>query len=505
VSNEQRHLSWLRRLRDLSHALATERNPRTVQAKILDAAVDLTEAERGFLVRLEPSAGPKPTIRVTVARGFDSTALQTSAGKVSRTIVNRVLEESRGVVTSQEEDRDLETVTSVIERRVRSVIAVPLRLRGEVVGVLYLDHRFERQAFTADDLPCLEAFADQAALAIETAELYAHREVYGRELGATLREIEALKLRKSTTSPPPEELPRFGALVGDSPTLRITFEEIERVSRCSASVLISGESGSGKELVAREIHRRSQAQRAPFVSVCCAAIPEHLAPSEFFGHLKGSFSGATTDRRGLFAQAGAGTLFLDEIGDLSMAVQALLLRALQEVAFRPVGAATPAPITCRLVVATQHDLAARVAEGRFREDLYYRLDVLRIAVPPLRAHTEDLPHLLAHFLRRETPTPPRVPPSVLARLACYRWPGNVRELENEATRLATLGVPVLSERDLSLDFAAPERGSGETLAEVERTLLEAALRESGGNKSEAARRLGIARSSFYGLLKKHGF
>jgi transcriptional regulator with GAF, ATPase, and Fis domain len=501
--NDERHLTWLRRLRDVSHALAAERDPKTILPRILDAAVALTEAERGFLVRLTPGR-EKARIKVAVARGFDETSLQTTAGKVSRSVVNRVLNESRGVVTSQEEDRDLKSVTSVVERRVRSIIAVPLRLRGEIVGVLYLDHRFDHQAFSADDLPCLNAFADQAALAWETAELYADRDARGEKLGNALRELEALRLSGPQSLPDPVTAPRFGDLFGGSSAMHTVFETIERASRFSASVLITGESGTGKELVAREIHRRGERPEAPFVAVSCAAIPEALLPSELFGHCKGAFTGASEDRRGLLVEAGEGVVFLDEVGDMSLGMQAKLLRVLEERRLRPVGATETVPLTCRIIVATQHDLPSMLREGRFREDLYYRLDVLRIAVPPLRERREDIGSLFAQFLHRELGTRPEVTPDLLTRVLSYDWPGNVRELENEAVRLASLGRQVLTEGDLSPELRQSTKTDGRTLAEVEREMVQAALRETGGNKSEAARRLGVARSSFYGLLEKHG-
>ncbi len=457
-------------------------------------------------MRLEPTDGSKPRIKVSVARGFDNTTLQASAGKVSRSVVGRVLEEDRGVVTSQEEDCDLKDVTSVVERRVRSIVAVPLRLRGSTIGALYLDHRFDHQAFTADDLPCLNAFATQAALALETAELYTDVHAQAETLGAALRELRVLEqLSTAQSLPESGEAPHFGALVGRSPSMREVFQQIERAARFSAPVLISGESGTGKELVAREIHRRSQNPDTPFVSVSCGAIPEDLLPSELFGHRQGAFTGALEDRRGLFLEAGSGTLFLDEVGDMSAGMQAKLLRVLQERTIRPIGATELVALECRVVVATQHDLPTLLQEGRLREDLFYRLDVLRIAVPPLRERHGDIPDLLATFLQRELGACAEVSPALLTRVLDYDWPGNVRELENEALRLAALGRADLQESDLSAELLNQGSvGSGKTLGQVEKEMILAALRETGGNKSEAARRLGVARSSLYGMLRKHG-
>ena len=504
-SPPERQLLWLRRLRDLSAELAAERDPAALPTKILDAAIELADAERGFLVLLEEAEGRKPRLKVPVARGFDRTSLQAGQGKVSRTVISRVLEEERAVVTSQEEDRDLKDVTSIVERRVRSIAAVPLCLRGRVLGALYLDHRFDHQAFTNDDLPCLEAFADQAALALESADLHAGRRAQSETIEAALAELEGLRSDRPAGLPKdPDALPRFGALLGGSPCMQEVYALIERAARSFAPVLITGESGTGKELVAKELHRRSEAADQPFLSLSCAAMPDGLLSSELFGHRRGSFTGADRDYTGLLQQAGRGVLFLDGVGDMSLAMQAKLLRVLQERVVRPVGAADTAPLECRVIVAAKKNLSQLVTAGSFREDLFYRLDVLRISLPPLRERRGDIPHLLAHLLRRESAQQPELTAEALSLLVAYAWPGNVRELENEVWRLSALGLPVLTEEHLSPELRGPTRQSPQTLAEVEKEMLEEALRETGGNKSQAARRLGLARSSFYAMLKKYG-
>ena len=484
-----RELEWLRRVRDLSHLLAAEQQVERLLPLILDAAVELTAAERGYLVRVELRPGRRPKVRVEVAHGFDQAALRGPEGEVSRTVVARVVERGAGLVTTEAGDRDLLDVTSLQDQRVLAVACVPLRLRGAVTGVLYLDHRARRAAFGPEDLPLLQTFADQAALALETAELRA-------------------AARAPTRAPASREA--TGRLVGASPVMADLHDQIGRAARATAPVLILGESGSGKELVAREVHQRSPRRDQPFVSENCAATAETLLESELFGHARGAFTGAVRARRGLFLEAGRGTLFLDEVGDMSPAMQAKLLRVLQEERVRPVGAERAVPIACRVLAATHRDLRAEIARGRFRADLYYRLDVLRLVVPPLRARPGDVP-LLARGFAGELSASLTISDAALQRLTAYAWPGNVRELRNEVQRLVALGVTRARVVDLSPEVqggrgVARADGAlgGKTLGQVERAMVTAALEATGGNKSRAARQLGIPRTTLYHLIERYG-
>ncbi len=521
MNDPNRELEWLRRMRDLSHLLADQRDVRTLLPLILDAAIELTRAERGFLVGVQEGKreGSRVRIKVEVARGFAKETLQGTQGKVSRTVVERVLDQDRSVVTTSEADQDVRDISSVQARRVLSILCVPMRLRGTITAVLYLDHRFDSEVFTARDIPIVEAFADQAALAVETAQLLSDRATGAEKLGAAKEELESLKAeqegaRASAAVAQTVALTgrgeRYGLLIGGSPVMRELYDHIERAARSTAPVLISGESGTGKELVAKEIHARGGSAEQPFLCENCAAIADPLLESELFGHRRGSFTGATADHEGLFVRAGRGSLFLDEVGDMSSVMQSKLLRVLQEGRVRPVGGEQTVPVSCRVVAATHRDLRALVRSGDFREDLYYRLDVLRINVPPLRKRPEDIPVLLAHFLVRETRgVPLEMTPKALELLVGYSWPGNVRELENEARRLSTLGLQRITARQLS-DEVRQGRGlaraggnySGKTLKEVEREMVMAALRETGGNKARAARQLGIPKTSLYHLLER---
>lgn len=517
----EREILWLRRVRDLSHLLVREHDVRKLLPLILDAAIELTEAERGFLVRVngrKPDGGYK--FKIEVARGFDKASLQGSQAKVSRTVVRRVVErQERGLVTTSEEDEDVLNVSSVQARRVLSIISVPMRLRGETRGVLYLDHRFNKGVFTEQDLTILGTFADQAALAMETAEMLTSKSETAEERGSTLRELEDLKAQQRAQTEAVEVLDnpgvrariRFGGLIGASPVMCKLYEQIERAGRTWDPVLILGESGTGKELVSREIHRRGSFPKQPFLSENCAAVTETLLESELFGHRRGSFTGATADRDGLFVQAGRGTLFLDEVGDMSQAMQGKLLRVLQENRVRPVGGDSTLPITCRVLAATNRDLREMIKTGGFREDLYYRLDVLRIFVPPLRARPGDVLLLFDHVVEKAGRPGLQLTRKAQELMLGYSWPGNVRELENEAKRLASLGVNQISAQHLSVEIregrgVARASGSlsGKTLSEVEQEMVVAAMAECKGNKSRAARQLGIPRTTLYHLLERYG-
>ena len=315
----------------------------------------------------------------------------------------------------------------------------------------------------------------------------------------------------------------FARMVGDSPSMRALFRQIDRVAPTSITVLIRGESGTGKELVARAIHEGSARREAPFVALNCAAVPETLQESELFGHERGAFTGAASRFRGRFEQAHQGTLFLDEVAELSLPLQAKLLRVLQERSFHRVGGSQEVVSDFRLVAASHRDLAAEVAAGRFREDLYFRLAVFELEVPPLRDRGRDVlllaDNFLASFTRDRAPL--SLAPTAQKALVGYRWPGNVRELRNAMERAAVIASgaevtledlptrvtqppPEATVRSLLPPVETPATGPVTSLDSVEREAILAALRQTNGNRTEAGERLGISRSTLYRRLKKYG-
>jgi two-component system nitrogen regulation response regulator NtrX len=309
------------------------------------------------------------------------------------------------------------------------------------------------------------------------------------------------------------------AIVGASPAIRQLVERIEKVAPTPSRVLITGENGTGKELVARAIHRLSPRSGRPFIEVNCAAIPAELIESELFGHVKGSFTGAFADRTGKFEAADGGTLFLDEVGDMSAAAQAKVLRCLQEGVVAPIGSTRTVTVDVRVVAATNKRLEDEISAGRFREDLLYRLNVVPIDVPPLRSRREDIPLLVEHFAGQLGAAPGLVPrrftPEAVARLQQHAWPGNVRELRNAVERLLILASgPAVSEADVArlLGGAADTDAAGSALLgaetyeefkeSAERAFLLAKLAEFGWNVSETARRLGMPRSNLYKKIER---
>jgi two-component system, NtrC family, response regulator PilR len=316
-------------------------------------------------------------------------------------------------------------------------------------------------------------------------------------------------------------------IVGQSPRMRAIFDMIQTVAPQTSRVLITGESGTGKELVARAIHENSARSQAPFITINCGAFPETLLESELFGYMKGAFTGANENRQGLFQAAHGGTLFMDEIGNMSLTMQVKLYRVLQEGKVRPIGSTEESDVDVRIIAATNKDFEREIAEGRFREDLYYRLSVIPILVPPLRERREDIPLLARHFLEsfRKTMEKPieAISPEAMTRLESYDWPGNVRELENTMERAVALesgpqiSLRVLPDRIAGYSDASATRASGavagdfpaegvdfeKEIAQAERSYLQAALEKAGGVRTRASELLKISYRSFRHYAKKH--
>jgi two-component system response regulator AtoC len=313
-------------------------------------------------------------------------------------------------------------------------------------------------------------------------------------------------------------------IVGNSPAMQEVYKTIGKVAKADATVLITGESGTGKELVAEALHFNSNRRSGPLVKVSCAALPETLLEAELFGHEKGSFTGAMTQRRGRFEMADKGTIFLDEIGEMTVPTQTKLLRVLQERKIERIGSNLPIKVDIRIIVATNKDLQKEVEQSKFRDDLYYRLNVINIHMPPLRDRKEDIPSLVEHFLAKHrysaTAQPAAISEEAIRRLMEYNWPGNVRELENVIERAVVLSRgQIITSRELPFgdhEAGEGEEGEGEaetkgdssffkkSVAQFEKDLIMKALRDANGNRSKAAEMLGIYRRLLYAKIKEYG-
>ncbi|WP_170229181.1 sigma 54-interacting transcriptional regulator [Polyangium fumosum] len=510
----------LTRLLDLYRKLNGTDEASGILVMALDAAIELTGAERGFLVLEDPRSG---ALHVPAARNVDREQIGKSHLKYSRSIAEKAMRTAQPVCTADaREDERFRDNASVHAMRLRSVMAVPIRSPDGVIGALYLDNRFTEARFREADIDLLLGFADHVALVLRRARLIDDLRRRTEELEAERSKVEELARLQAA------EIVRLGdevrakqealdhrhddrGMVGRSPALRRVLATLDRVVASPLPVLVLGESGTGKELVARAVHDASPRRTGPFVGINCAALPASLLEAELFGHKRGAFTGADRDRAGLMVAASGGTLFLDELGEMPLEVQAKLLRVLQERVVRPLGSDTTVPVDFRLVCATNRTLRAEVRFGRFREDLYYRVGVVEVTLPPLRDRLEDLPELAAHLVARasrELGRPaPRITPSAMRVLLAHSWPGNVRELENVLMKAIVLAEgDVIRPGDLGLGDARPfsaqriERPRGD----AEREAILRALADSGWNAALAARSLAIPRATFYRRLERYG-
>jgi len=485
-------------LYDMIRALNSETDPDGLLETILDMAIRAVPAERGMILLRDDPAAESFTVRVS--RQLDPET-EEDARNYSSSIVARAGSGQAILALDAGQDERFRDLKSVSLYGIRSLMCVPLRSRGAIVGTVYLDSRHGARLFTPEDLRFLEAFADHAALALHNL----------RERAALIEENRRLQTAA-------ESRVRFGNIVGRSPGMQRVFELIEKVAGSVLPVLIEGESGTGKELVARAIHAHGPRRRKIFLSENCAAIPETLLESELFGHVRGAFTGADRDRQGLFEQADGGTLFLDEVGDMTAAMQARLLRVVQEGELRRVGGDRPIRVDVRVIAATHRDLQHEVEAGRFREDLLYRLQVLPIRIPALRERPEDVSPLIDFLLERiarERGRPaPAIEPEVRVRLERYAWPGNVRQLENTLQRLALLAgdrpisLAVLCSDDSCrrtvLADQPEEAAQAFSLDDAARDQVRRALQAAGGNRERAARLLGVSRATIYRKIKHLG-
>jgi formate hydrogenlyase transcriptional activator len=499
---------------EAARALTSHLDLDGVCGAVLDAVERVFGATACWILLHEPNTN---TLRTRMFRGAGAAAyralsLPPDAGVLGHAFSKR---EVVFVPNVQEEDRWFD-VARVHGSGLRSVFMIPLVYQGRALGVVGLDSpRFDatRQPQRAD-VARLEALAAQAAIAIANAQLYQASEEDRRRLRALLQERRRLRSHVSQLREEIRAAYSFGEIVGGSAALAEVLQHAELVAPGDTTALLLGETGTGKELVARLIHERSGRAAHPFVPVNCAALPESLVESELFGHEKGAFTGAVAAKPGKFEIANRGTLFLDEIGDLPLDAQAKLLRVLQDRQVQRVGGTRSVPVDVRLIAATNHDLETEVAEKRFRADLYYRLSVFPIRIPPLRERPEDIPPLVRfyvrHFARKLGRPVTDVDAAALDRLTAYSWPGNVRELQNVIERAVILTSGTTLESDTLR--VHPQAGAGPTpgpasttLADAERHAIRAALAAANGRisgRGGAAERLGVKPTTLHAKMKK---
>ena len=516
----------MEKIRRLAKRIVEGTDRKSVLDYVVDLAVEMTGAERGLLVM---SKGKKVVFES--ARNLDRESLRGREARLSLTIARHAMEQQSTLLIEDAKNQDMFALAeSVYELGLRSVLCCPVWLSGEVVGGLYVDSRFIAGAFGQQDAQTVETLAEFAGLflwklgvEVEKAESVRTAEAKGEEVVRLEEQLEELNRLcmgggeqsgkaggKSSSS--------FPRIIGQSPAMEAVYAIIDKVLDNDITVLIQGESGTGKELVARAIHDYGRRKDRMFVAINCSSIPATLIESEVFGHLKGAFTGATKDKKGLFEVANDGTLFLDEVGDMPMEMQGKLLRALQYGEIQRLGSVHTKKVDVRVLAATNRKMDELVAKGLFREDLYYRLNIVTVEVPPLRRRRDDIPLLVQHFMeenrKQGIASIEGITPRALMVLSKYPWPGNVRELETivksaclfaEGSHLDAGDFEALTRGDgLLLESSDPTYFEGKTLAEVEKDVIIATLNKNDGNKKRTAQELGIDRRTLYNKLKLYG-
>jgi Nif-specific regulatory protein len=494
-----------------------------VLGRVLDIALRRLRAERGMILLTDPITSELKTRLVrNIREGAEG-----DSRRSPQAIIQEVIQSGRSIMSAdaRADDRFIDS-DSVISDNIISTLCVPLVIREQIAGAIYVDHRQTRHLFSQRDLNFLEAFADQAAIAIENARLYEEL-----ENARTRLSLENESLRKDVLVEK-----HLDSVVGHSEAVAKIQFTIRKAAVSTSTVLLRGESGTGKGLVARIIHNIGPRRNGPFIKFNCAALPETLAESELFGHEKGSFTGADRRKLGRFELSNGGTIFLDEIGKVSLAMQAKLLRVVEDKEFERVGGTQTIKTEVKIITAANNNLETAIEEGTFREDLFYRLNIIPIVLPPLRDRIEDIPLLAEHFIRKICRDlgvePKRLAPGIVELFMSYRWPGNIRELEATLHRAIVMATGDLLSRgdfygilgDLKQGVAelAPAAMSPDQLlnpllhslpmteeiydditSRVDQILIRQALEQSGWKIRETARRLGLARNTLKAKLQKY--
>jgi Nif-specific regulatory protein len=460
-----------------------------LQKTLLELLIEVVPAERGAILLTQGNE-----LEDAAVFGMDRAHGPNEAIKVSRKVAQQVLREKTSVLISDAAPQQVYSSDSLNQSRPSSLMCVPLIMLDRALGVIYLDTNAPDVRFDQDHLQLVAAISAITAVAIENAR---HFEWLQSENERLLADVNIEH-----------------NMVGESPSMKQVYQFISKVAPTDSTVLISGESGTGKELAARAIHQNSKRAKLPFMAVNCAALAETLLESELFGHEKGAFTGAIATRKGRLEVADGGTVFLDEIGELSQALQVKLLRVLQEREFERVGGTKTIKVDIRLLAATNKDLEQAIAAGTFRQDLFYRLNVVELAMPPLRERPEDISLLANYFASKHGEKCNRrvlgVSPEAQARLLSYEWPGNVRELENAIERAVVLGATdhilpedlpeaTLESQTTTITTSAPRYH--EAVTQTKKQIILSAMDQAKGSYTEAAKLLGVHPNYLHRLIR----
>lgn len=489
----------LNNLIEIGKRLLAESDIQLVLSVAIDSAIEITGGERGMIILFDQDEG----ILFKAARNLRKEDITNPKFEISRTIINRVKSTGEPICAENAlEDLSLKKSASVERLKILSVICLPLCYKDELFGVVYLDNRTLEGAFEDKTFEFAESFADFISLA-------AYHALEKKKLSNRVETLEA-DLRSKY---------QFEAIIGQHEKMVQILKLVAQVANSDATILIQGESGTGKELIACALHFNSNRREQPFIPINCGALPENLLESELFGHVKGAFTGAIKDKPGWFEQANGGTILLDEVSEMTPALQVKLLRILQTGEFSPVGGTGIRRCDVRMVAATNRDLKKLVHEHKFREDLYYRLNVIDLQIPPLRERLSDIPLLAQHFLAKHNSkgAAKRLSERASSLLMTYDYPGNVRELENAIHRAFTLSESETIEAHHlpptiykgEKEFSSSKRPANLTEAKqlaaekAEQQFAQECLRASHGHIANAAKMAGIDRSNFHKIMNKY--
>jgi transcriptional regulator with GAF, ATPase, and Fis domain len=498
-------LDKLEMLTEITQSMNSTLNLNELLSDIVDSTIKLADMDRGFLM-LSNKAGE---LQFRIARDSRQQNLGESDFEVSHTIIGEAADKGKPLFISDvDKNGRYKDQESVLDLQLKTAICLPLIRDDAVIGVIYTDASRLSIEIDEEDMPIFSAFAVQAAIAIENARLHGELILSKENLARENLELKAVLSEKY----------EFSGIIGKSKSMMEIFSTIRKISPFDTTVMITGATGTGKELIAKAIHFNGPRKTNQLITINCGAMSPELLESELFGHKKGSFTGATSDKPGLFETASGGTLFLDEIGDMPLPLQVKLLRALQEGEIRRVGENTVRNVDVRVIAATNRELSEDIKAGSFRQDLFYRLNVVPISIPPLHERQDDILPLTLHFLEKYSSKMDKgdtsIAPDAMKLLLTNQWPGNVRELENsveralamcgESTTLSAIHFPQVSTGGSVISTEGAGGSLKERIRVVEKQFIIEALAETGGKITRAAENLDVTRQHLHNKIKQYG-